>query len=148
MPLFAGKCRVHFNFEPMRFSKYNKLLSLCSYPSTLAPFYQRCMSAYLDVKHSPYEWAIHLLTLHRQSMWNVERLDAARVRDSLMQLKCEEHINPEFKWLHPNSCHIQPPPPRQGGLCGVVTSPESDGRAGVWSVAWAQRWRCPGYSLS
>lgn len=129
----------------MRFGRHNKLPSACCYPSSLAPVYQHCKSAYLDVKHSPYEWAIHLLTLRRQSMWNVERLDTARVRDSSMQLKCEEHINHGFKWIHPNSRHARPPPPRQGGLGGVVTGPESDGGAGVWTVAWAQRWRWPAF---
>lgn len=46
-----------------------------------------------------------------QSMWNVQRWHTARVRDSLMQLKPGEHINPRFKLFHPRSNHAQPPPP-------------------------------------
>lgn len=105
MPSFTDKHRAHFILESMRFARHNKLPSPCCYPSSLAPVYQHCKSAYLDVKHSPHEWAIHLPPLHRQSMWNVGRLDTARVRDSAMQLKCEEHINHGFKWLHPSSSH-------------------------------------------
>lgn len=103
MPSFTDKHRMHFILESMRFGRHNKSPSPCCYPSSLAPAYQHCKSAYLDGKHSPHEWAIHLLTLRRQSMRNVGRLDTARVRDSSMQLKCEERINHRSKRLHPSS---------------------------------------------
>lgn len=67
-PSFTDKHREHFIFEPVRFGRHNKLSSPCCYPSSLAPVYRHCKAAYLDVKHSPYEQAIHLLTPRRQSM--------------------------------------------------------------------------------
>lgn len=144
MPSFTDKQRVYFIFEAMRFGRHNKLSIPCCYPSSLAPVYQHCKSAHLDVKPSPYEWAIHLLTECRQSMWNVERLDTASVRDSSMQLKCEEHINHGIKWLHPNSSNACP---LLWGRVALSPAPNPMEEL-VFGPCRKQRWRWPAGSLS
>lgn len=100
------KHRAHFIFESMRFGRHKLPI-----PAAILHLLLQSINI---VSQSIWVWSSPHLNgpfIFWQSMWNVERLHTARVRDSLMQLKRGEHINPGFKLHHPKSCHTGHPPP-------------------------------------